>query len=216
MVLAVTVVLLMAVAAHVPTARADGDPASDVLASQPAFVPADGGGSATQQAQLAAVLAAARKQGYPVRVALIATASDLGSISELWRMPRSYAEFLGQELSLIYRGTLLVVMPNGVGVYEVGAKPSAASPPLPPSLATLVPGRSLAPAAVTAVTRLAAAAGHPLRYTVRSVTAQSSGSALGSVDAGSWLALAVGAALIAAAWAASLRARPPARLRRAR
>jgi hypothetical protein len=87
---------------------------------------------------------------------------------------------------------------------------------LPAALATLAPGRSLAPAAVTAVTRLAAAAGHPLRYTVRSVAAQSSGSALGSVDAGSWLALAVGAALIAAAWAASLRARPPARLRRAR
>lgn len=216
MILAVTAGLLMAAAAHAPAALADGDPASDVLASQPAFVPADGGASATQQAQLAAVLAAARQQGYPVRVAVIATATDLGSISELWRMPRSYAAFLGQELSLIYRGTLLVVMPNGVGVYEVGAKPSAASRSLPPSLATLVPGRSLAPAAVTAVTRLAAAAGHPLRYTVRSVAAQSSGSALGSVDAGSWLALAAGAALIAAAWAASLRARPPARLRRAR
>ena len=44
-----------------------------------------------------------------------------------------------------------------------------------------------------------------------------SGSALGSVDLGSWLALAAGAALIALAWTASLRARPlSARLRRPR
>jgi hypothetical protein len=42
-----------------------------------------------------------------------------------------------------------------------------------------------------------------------------SASALGSVDLGSWLALAAGAALIAAAWTASLRARPARRLRRA-
>jgi hypothetical protein len=214
--LAVLGALLIAVAGHPAAARADGDPASDELALQAAFVPVDGGVSAGQQAQLAAVLAAARRQGYPVRVALIATPADLGSISELWQMPRSYAEFLGQELSLIYRGTLLVVMPNGLGLYDVGAKPGASAPPVPAALATVKPGRSLAPAAVTAVRQLAAAAGHPLRYTVGRVSAGSSGSALGSVDAGSWLALAAGVALIAAAWTASLRARPLARLRRAR
>jgi hypothetical protein len=214
--LAAASALLIALAGHIPGARADGDPASDVLASDVAFVPADGGVSAAQQAQLAGVLAAARKQGYPIRVALIATPADLGSITELWRMPHSYADFLGQELSLIYHGTLLVVMPNGLGVYDVGATGAAATPPLSPGLARLAPGRSLAPAAVSAVTQLAAAAGHPLRYSTAGLAPSASGSTLGSVDAGSWLALAVGAALVAAAWTASLRARPLARLRRAR
>ena len=212
--LALAGALLIALAGQVPAARADGDPASDVLASQPAFVPVDGGVSAIDQAQLVAAVSAAGRAGYPVRVALIATPADLGSVSELWRMPRSYAAFLGQELSLIFHGTLVVVMPNGIGVYAVGAKPAAASPPPPPALATLVPGRALAASGVSAVQRLAAAAGHPVSI-LAALPRRSSGSALGSVDAGSWLALAVGAALIAAAWTASLRARPLTRLRRA-
>jgi hypothetical protein len=196
----------------VSPALADGDPASDVLASQPLSLPADGGVSPAQQTQLAQLLHSAQRSGYAIRVAVIATPADLGSVGELWRRPSSYARFLGQELALVYRGTLLVVMPNGFGVDSVGATPS---PPTPvTSLPALSPGASLAVAAEHAVQRLAAAAGHrltlaPLR------TARSSGSALGSVDLGSWLALAAGAALILLAWAASLRARPLARLRRA-
>jgi hypothetical protein len=58
------------------------------------------------------------------------------------------------------------------------------------------------------VQAVAAADGHRLAA-APAVAKSGSGSALGSVDLGSWLALAAGAALIAAAWTVSLRARGP-------
>ena len=47
---------------------------------------------------------------------MIASQSDLGSVTALWRQPELYARFLDQELSLAYRGPVLIVMPNGVGL----------------------------------------------------------------------------------------------------
>jgi hypothetical protein len=189
------------------SARADGDPASDVLASQSLFLPSDGGIPAGQQQRLAALLQAAQRNGYPLRVALIATKSDLGSITELWRQPANYAHFLGQELSLVYKGPLLVVMPNGFGV-AVGGRPVAGLS----GLQDPGPGGSaLAASALTAVQRLAAAAGHPLALPPVPASASPPAAGGGSVDFGGWIALAVGFALIAAAWGASLRARPPSR-----
>ena len=95
---------------------ADGDPASRGRARLPGGCssPQDAGLLARQQAQLGAVLIPPRgAAGYPLRVAVIASPTDLGSITELWRRPASYARFLGQELSLVYlHGTLLVVMPD--------------------------------------------------------------------------------------------------------
>ncbi len=113
-----TVALGLAAATRASTALADGDPASDVLAQEPIFLPQDAGIPPRQQAQLAALTQAAARSGYPIRVALVASSADLGSVTELWRQPQSYAKFLGQELSLVYRGPLLVVMPNGVGFYS--------------------------------------------------------------------------------------------------
>jgi hypothetical protein len=184
-------------------ARADGDPASDVLVGQSLYVPSDGGVSATQAARLSALLAEAERAGVPVRVALIATQADLGSVTELWRQPQNYARFLGQELSQVYRGTLVVVMPSGIGVAGAGHTSGAG------------PGQPLVNRAIGAVQAIAAAQGHRLSPP-SVVAARRSGSGLGSVDLGSWLALGAGAALIAAAWTASLRARPLTRLRRAR
>jgi hypothetical protein len=85
-------------------ARADGGPASDVLSSQALFVPPDAGLSATQQAQLGALVAAARADGYDLRVAVIARSADLGSVTALWRQPANYARFLGQEIALVAHG----------------------------------------------------------------------------------------------------------------
>jgi hypothetical protein len=200
--------------AAAPAARADGDPASDVLASQPLFVPADGGFSQSEEARLSALLTSAQRSGYPIRLALIATRADLGSVTALWSMPRGYATFLGRELSLVYRGTLLVVMPDGFGVVSVGPRPTGTPNPATTRLTTPRPGTPMVAAAMTAVQQLAAAAGHRLALpTATTQRPAGSGSALGSVDLGSWLALAAGVALVALAWAASLRARPPARLR---
>ncbi len=163
-------------------------------------MPQDGGVPAPQQAQLAALLTAAQRSGYPIRVALIATPSDLGSVTGLWRQPANYARFLGSELSLIYRGTLLVVMPDGLGVYRAGARAGA-------ELGAVTGARraSLGATALAATQQLAAAAGH--RLTPARVSAPPEAKAA-SGDIGAWVAFAVGLALIVAAWAASLRSRP--------
>ncbi len=192
-------VALMGASAVMPgLAQADGDPASDVLATQPLFLPADGGLTVRQEAELGGLMSAARTSGYPLRVALIASPTDLGSVTELWRQPENYARFLGQELSLVYRGTLLVVMPGGYGLY--GRRDAAERAALAGLPAT--PG-DLGARAITAVQGLAAAAGHPLRVNVSQAQRSS-----GGADYAAVIVLAVGAVLILAAWTLSLRARP--------
>lgn len=184
-------------------ALADGDPASDVLASQPLFLPSDAGVSATQQAQLSAVLAAAQRSGYPIRVALIASKTDLGSVTGLWGSPRNYAKFLGQELSLVNQRPLLVVMPNGFGLsgsaHTVASGESALQ-----GIPISAGGGGLATAALRAVQHLSAAAGHRLPTPQAGAPAATSSSA----SVVPWIVFAAGAAMIAAAWTASLRARP--------
>lgn len=201
------------------TAHADGDPASDVLALAPVFLPQDGGIPATQRALLTDLVTAATRAGVPVRVAVIATRSDLGSVTALWRRPAAYARFLAQELSQVARGTLLVVMPGGFGVAPIGA-PGATRPAALRGttaagalrgVAAPGSGAQLGSGAVAGVRRLAAAAGHPL-------PAPGGGPAPGSRAAAAsapngtgtiaWLAFALGAILIIGAWGASLRVRP--------
>ncbi|MGH2859040.1 MAG: SCO family protein [Solirubrobacteraceae bacterium] len=113
---AVVVAVALLVALDCSPAWADGDPASDVLLSQVSFLPADAGFSGAQQARLNALLDAAARGGYPVRVAVIPSAYDLGSITALWKKPETYARFLGAELSLVYKHPLVVVMPAGIGL----------------------------------------------------------------------------------------------------
>jgi hypothetical protein len=184
-----------------PGVRADGDPASDVLAIQPLFLPQDAGIALSQQGQLSDLVRTAATDGHPVRVALVASRSDLGSVTELWRKPQTYASFLDQELSLVYHGPLLVIMPNGFGLSGVG---SSGSSILAGVRIPAAPG-GLGVAALTAIQRLAAAAGHPLPVPPPVATATASGSS----SVVPVLALAIGAALIALTWTASLRARPP-------
>jgi hypothetical protein len=118
-----------------PGARADGDPASDVLLSQSLFLPADAPSDPHAAAELGSELAAANGSGYTIRVAIVSSRVDLGSIPELWRRPQLYARFLGQELEQVYTGRLLVVMPDGVGFFAAsGASATdtrviAATPP---------------------------------------------------------------------------------------
>ncbi len=207
-----TVALALVTAWSPPPARADGDPASDVLVSQAVFLPQDAGVSAKQQAQLGALLGAAARSGYQLRVALIGSAADLGSITALWRQPQSYAQFLGQELPLAYKGPLLVLMPNGLGLYRLGGTPPAERSALA-GIRAPAAGTGLAATAVTAIQRLAAASGHAVTVPT---TTMSPSSGAGSTGPVSWTALAAGGVLIALAWSASLRARPLRRMRRGR
>ena len=121
------IVLVLIVACVSPlSARADGDPGSDVLVYQPSFVPPDANVTIADQLKLSGMLNDAAKAKGPIRVAIIARRDDLGAITELWRKPQAYAHFLGIELSLAYRGQLLVVMPDGFGVYWRGHSTTSA------------------------------------------------------------------------------------------
>jgi hypothetical protein len=143
-------------------ARANGDPASDYLLSQNVFLPfttkIDGGAVK----RLGGALREADKQRFRIRVAVILSPSDLGTAFSLFGKPQKYAEFLGLELSFVYRGRLLVVMPNGYG-YAVNADPDRKASAVLKKLPH--PGRDPtkeAEAAIVAVQRLAGAAGHRL------------------------------------------------------
>ncbi len=155
---AVAVAAVAVTAIGAPAALADGDPASDVLLSQPAFLPADGQFPASQQAQLTGLLRAAARAGAPVRVAVIPAEYDLGSITVLWRQPETYARFLGAELSLVYPHPVVVVMPNGLGLNWPGHSVAAAQR----QLAGLVvkPGSAALLQSATAAVRRVLAAGH--------------------------------------------------------
>jgi hypothetical protein len=192
---------LLATAA--PPARADGDPASDVLLYQKVFVPYYGKTSKPADAELKRVVAAANKQGYPIRVALIGNRYDLGSVAVFWLKPKGYARFLGKELGLtgLYRGRLLVVMPNGWGVSKNGSS-------LPAELAGLagVPtakakGEDVATAALRAVKRLAAKQGVQLAVTIPKAApvASTSGSGSSNSDRIKLVAIAVVLLLLVAA-----------------
>jgi hypothetical protein len=195
--------LALAFAWAAAPAWADGDPASDVLATQQLFLPQDAQIPATQQAQLAGLLQVAKRSGYPIRVALVSSATDLGSVTELWRQPQTYARFLGQELALTYRGPLLVVMPNGFGLHGF-ARPLSDERAAIAGLSPPAGGAQLATATEHAIQRLAARSGHTLSVPAATETASSGGSS----NTLPWIVLALGALVIVAAWAASLRARP--------
>lgn len=198
-------------AAWVPdTSLADGDPASDVLLQQALFLPWDAGISTAQQGRLTALLQAAAHSGYQLRVALIASSSDLGSVTELWRKPQGYAEFLGAELSLVYHGTLLVVMPNGAGLYRSSGASAAERESLA-SVGTPGSGARLGSAALAAIQIVAAASGHrlPRVQAVPTTAASASGLKAPSSDTLPWIVFVLGWVLIASAWTASLRVRPP-------
>lgn len=104
---------------------ADGDPASDYLVVGDAYLPYPPPAAAAR-AELTAALATVQKDNGRVKVAVIATPTDLGAIPSLFGRPADYAKFLGEELSLTYAASLLVVMPAGYGFYD-SAKPTPAA-----------------------------------------------------------------------------------------
>ena len=152
-------VALLAGLALAPVARADGDPASDYLLTQPVFLPPDVVMQKSDSNRLVGEVAAAKARGFEIRVALIGTRYDMGSVGALYRRPQQYALFLGQELRFVYKGRLLVVMPNGYGVSRGGK----AWPAGQAVVARLRPGGgagpALAAAGSSAVRALAAASG---------------------------------------------------------
>ena len=141
---------------------ADGDPASDYLLYQPVFTPLHPPSGPVKQ-RLTALADAAKKDGFPIRVAVIQAPVDLGAVPQLLGRPATYARFLGAELRFAYHGRLLVVMKQGYG-YTKDGRPVARAAKLLNSIAK-PSGNSpdqLTAAATVALRHVAAASGHPL------------------------------------------------------
>jgi hypothetical protein len=114
-------VALLWVALLAPAAaRADADPASDTLYSESLFLSYQSKPSPPVEAELNAAIQHAAAIAKPVRVALIATPTDLGGVPQLFGKPTEYARFLDSELQYVYAGRVLVVMPQGAGLAKGG------------------------------------------------------------------------------------------------
>ncbi len=117
---AVALALVAAAAAGTPrppAALADGDPASDVLVYQPVFFPYQPAPAGLRR-ELSGLVRSANGQGYRIRVAVIQSPRDLGSVPTLFGRPSVYAKFLGSELSYVWGQRVLVVMPSGYGLAQ--------------------------------------------------------------------------------------------------
>jgi hypothetical protein len=159
--LLVTAVLLAAVAAPA-SAQANGDPASDVLPLQDAFLPYDPQVPKPIEEALLKLLKQAKEEGYPLRVAIIATKNDLGAVPQFFGTPQPYAQFLQSEITFNNKTRpLLIVQPAGYGTANAGPKAAEAleglDKPDPES------GDSFGRAAIEATLKLAEANGHPLQ-----------------------------------------------------
>ena len=156
----VTAVLVLASVLPAAAALADGDPASDTLLAENVFYPYSSTVSPSLQRTLDAETTAAARARFPIKVAIIASPTDLGVITQLFQQPQTYAEFLDQEISFQRKQLLLVVMPTGYGVQGLGPAATLAAA----SLAKPAGGHTndLTRAAIAAVPKLAAAAGHPI------------------------------------------------------
>lgn len=143
-------------------ALANGDPASDYLLGQSIFLPFGAKVDSGAIDRLNATMKASYDAGFKIKVAVIGKPSDLGTAFSLFRKPQRYAEFLGLELSFVYRDALLVVMPNGYG-YSVNGE---SAPQFARALRGLsAPGpdtTGMIRGATVSVRRLAAVAGHRL------------------------------------------------------
>jgi hypothetical protein len=154
------------VATAAGTARADGDPASDVLLTDKVFLSYQSPYGSAEGRALEGLANEAKQQHFPMRVAVITQLADMGSVGALYGKAQRYADFLASEVAFVYRGTLVVAMngkPGGFGVHGPGATPAArralARMKLPSSSPTAA---ELARLAAVAMQRVAAASGHHL------------------------------------------------------
>jgi hypothetical protein len=145
----------------VTAARADGDPASDSLLTSQVFYPYYSNTPKASLAKLTATVTDANKRGFRIRVAVITSPYDLGSVSALWEKPQPYCRFLSLELSFVYKGRLLVVSPKGYG-YVDHTKPVPAKLKLVRTIPIQKGTDGLLRTADAAVRRLAKNAGYRL------------------------------------------------------
>jgi MYXO-CTERM domain-containing protein len=175
-------------------ALADGDPASDVLLGENVFYPYTPPVPGSVQKTLNTETAGAKRAGFPIKVALIASPVDLGVIPALFGKPQMYADFLEREISFEGPQPLLVVMAAGYGTQGFTAKLAAGALRLPAGKTST----DLAQAAIVAVAKLASASGHPING-VPGVPGTSGSGGGGSSSTPIVIGLAAAAVLVAGA-----------------
>jgi hypothetical protein len=152
--------VVAALAIAPPAAEADGDPASDVLLLQDVYLPYAPGVPGPLARTITNLLKTTRKAGFPLKVAIVADAKDLGSVPQFFGKPQQYAPFLQSEIAFNSKRPLLVVMAAG---YGAAALPKGSETGLqgldPPKSAS---GEDLGRSAIAAIVKLSAAAGHPV------------------------------------------------------
>jgi hypothetical protein len=158
---AAALLLAVALLAAPAAARADGDPASDVLIGQDVFYPYPPNevGNGVQRA-LDGMVAKAKAKGYPVKIALIAGRGDLGAYPELLDLPDKYAAVLTAEISFNTTPRVLVVFPDRLAGRNLGPRAAGVLRGLRPAAGS--GGEGAARTAMVALGRLTAAAGHPV------------------------------------------------------
>jgi hypothetical protein len=150
-------------------ALGDGDPASDVLLQQDVFLPYQP--QVCKQVKTALDTATRRSSavGYPVKVAVIGSITDLGSVPQFFGRPSAYADFLGRELGSfsvhlqkkVAGVPLLVAMPQGLALVHADASANDVVKKI--KVSSDADPNALARAAVKAVPEIATAAGHPVQ-----------------------------------------------------
>ena len=111
--------VLVAFGCMAGTAAGNGDPASDVLYVDNVYFPYEPPSASTAKA-LERAVESVYAHHFRVKVAIIASEVDLGTVPSLFGKPSQYARFLGTELESFYIGPLLIVMPSGFGIYDGG------------------------------------------------------------------------------------------------
>ncbi len=138
-------------------ALAHGDPASHYLETGSLYPSFEHQPSQNVELQLIGVLDAAKKAGYPIKVALVTAEGDVADNPEMLNKPQDYAEYVVGALvgsRVPVEAPVVIVTPAGIGVAGPGAEAMRG--------VTGTTGDALARAAMTAVRDIAAKAGHPL------------------------------------------------------
>ena len=194
-----TVVLAAGVlAGPVAPARADGDPASDVLLTGDVYYPYEPAVTTVAKHQLTRAIAAARRAGTPFKVALIASPIDLGAVPQQFGNPQQYATFLASEITpILGKTTLIVVMPSGLG-FAGTAQGAATAAAKDIKLSDRPDSDQLLDAAGLAVLRTAKALGKPAAGVEESAFGGGSGSGGGGGSAVTIVLVVVGLGLLTA------------------
>ncbi len=144
-------------------ASAHGDAASHYLETGSLYPSFAAQPSQDVELQLIGLLDAAERAHYPLKVALLADASDVIDMPEMLGKPQEYAEYVVAQLEgvrVAVHAPVLVVSPSGLGLAGAGANAPAALAGIAGAAGGT--GDQLAVAAQAAVRALAAKSGHPL------------------------------------------------------